>query len=595
MSNFFYRQSSVTVPSGGRIRKTAWVKIVGGDFSMPISATTHNETYNPNKTGRPAPVLKDVSIKLEGDAGSLRRAVVGFMCFDLPSFEAAEKALLRPGPEITISYGYSDGTGSTGSHKFKVYDYSFKITKEGWFDCSFKAVGKGNTYDEFELNAKGGFPENEFVTNYDWGNTKTKVSNLFDHIDYEIQRLTGTLGSSGFSPGHGVSGNGWGVLKAPKGYNPPTKMEGGVGTSYYLQYTSLGMLVEYINSYLLKGTDYLIAYSKYSAISTEINGEKIWSASPIEMLFPYSKGTPANSYHKEDTGKSEDYITIDSFNTVQAIGSDPSRILLGRDLLRTLQESFADDAKSEGAKEEPSEKSTGGIPLIKFFKRLFASIRENSGGAWDLYLDTSELDPGMIEIINKRAPVTGNVTPVELNPIGGSNGIRDLAISASVPKELQAKAFGGGPTTSTEEKAASVINDEEPPEDPEPIVSLSDQQKNARGALTDDKYQTSSISKAKSAVKSIVDSADKDETAKKGLFTKGNNIFDVPFPLTFSCTMDGVEGWRFGDTVSSSYLPSRYTKTAGTRTVFTVTKYEHKFSDNDWTTTIEALARIVGS
>ena len=161
MADFFYRQASVSLPEGGRIRNNAYVTVKGKDFSMPVGASDFEETYNPKGTGRPAPVLKEVKIALQGDAGSLRKAEGKFICFDLPSFEAAEKALLLPGKELTISYGYvgPEKPGGSGSHKFRVYDYSFKITKENYFDCSFKAVGKGGTYEEADMNVGGVFPK----------------------------------------------------------------------------------------------------------------------------------------------------------------------------------------------------------------------------------------------------------------------------------------------------------------------------------------------------------------------------------------------------------------------------------------------------
>ena len=70
---------------------------------------------------------------------------------------------------------------------------------------------------------------------------------------------------------------------------------------------------------------------------------------------------------------------------------------------------------------------------------------------------------------------------------------------------------------------------------------------------------------------------------------------NMPFPLKFSATMDGIEGFTFGDLVTSTYLPSRYRKTSGQRPIFTVTNYTHNFKGGDWTTSIEAIMRLVSS
>ncbi len=102
-NNFFYRKSDISQDDLDKfntiVRNNAYVvvKSKDSDFRLPISEIGLTETYNPNSTGRAAPVLKDVSISLEGEAASLRRANVSFTCFDLKSFNKAEAAFLRPG------------------------------------------------------------------------------------------------------------------------------------------------------------------------------------------------------------------------------------------------------------------------------------------------------------------------------------------------------------------------------------------------------------------------------------------------------------------------------------------------------------------
>ena len=114
MSDFYYREVDANVRNAiqgtntqSRIRRNAYVSIIGDGFSLPTSGgpAGFTDTYNPNNTGRPAAVLGDVEVSLQGEAGSLRKASVSFTCFDKTSFEAAEAALLKPGSSITVSYG----------------------------------------------------------------------------------------------------------------------------------------------------------------------------------------------------------------------------------------------------------------------------------------------------------------------------------------------------------------------------------------------------------------------------------------------------------------------------------------------------------
>ena len=162
-----------------------------------------------------------------------------------------------------------------------------------------------------------------------------------------------------------------------------------------------------------------------------------------------------------------------------------------------------------------------------------------------------------------------------------------------MPKATQAKLFGSAPTTtSQEEQAVSVVSGEDEPDPPDPPQSIKDQCIEARKGCDQNKYNTDSVSKAKSAVKALVSELTTAQRAARGDFKDGMDITQVPFPLEFEATMDGVEGFQFGDTITTSYLPSRYKTAGAAKVVFTVTKYEHEISNNDWTTTVTAIMRM---
>ena len=638
MSDFFYRQCEINLPTGNRIRNNAYVKLtgegraggVGKPVVLPIEGTSMKDTYDPNGTGRPAPILKEISIKLEGDAGSLRRVEGGFTCFDRESFEIFEDGLLVPGRKVTVSYGYigPETPSESASHEFTIYDYSFKITKENYFDCTFKGVGKGGTYEQNNINTQASFPAKEFVTNYDGANDTTKVGNIFDWIDYQLQSsaqpgsvasVIRSRGGTVFAPGHGTSGTladktgNFAFLKAPDEYSSPSKVEGGFFTSYYLQYITLGALCNMLNKYTLNvaqsaAPKYQLKFEpNFSLIQTKFPSGLVWSADPVAMLFPYPKGTPENTYDDEPASSISkinpwsNYISIDHIQKYTPLGKekgDPENIFISRDLLRAIQQEFNSEAKSEPNKAEESEKATGQIILNRFMKTIFASIRDCSGGAWDFYLDQDDRDPEIIWIVNRKSP--GGDTPIVpkvIDPVGGTNGIREVNISASVPKEMQAKAFGGAPDMQSKEEVAVEIikqdNTSTARDLNETAMDIAEQQRNARKGMTQGEYGTSVISKAKSALQALVNEMTANEKAASGQFGSGNDPSQIPFPLKLSLTIDGVEGFKFGDTISTSYLPDRYKTPYGDlKIVFTVTKYEHKISNNDWTTTVEALCRI---
>ena len=618
MADFFYRQAAQSlfdnVGTGGRIRNNAYVKIIGKGFSLPVGADSMNSTYNPNGTGRPAPVLKDVEVALKGTAGSLRSAEVTFTCFDKPSFEAAEAALLLPGSEVTIQYGYAgpSSPSSAGEHDFKVFDYSFKITKEGYFDCSFKAVGKGGTYSEEPINALAQLPAYEFITNYNGINEKFKIANIFNFIDWIVQQGTGMANSKAFDPPQGVSGTldvlgpdaSFGVLIAPDTYNPPDPLGEGAFTWARVQYTSLGLIVGVINKYMLAHmkdeTGATVPHAmkfdpQISDVQLQFPAGRMWSPDPVSMLFPHSKTTPENAYHKTDKESSLGYFfAIDEFEALNAMAmtgkkDTPAKILIGRDLLISIQKAFSDEAKQKETKDGP--KPDGKMPLERFMKKIFATIFENTGGAWDLYLDQRDGEPNTIYIVNRKCPGDGAaVTPLVLDAISGKNGIRELSVSAKVPKDIAAKVFGAAPETAA---VVGAITGTDPPEDEPEEMGPRAQQLNARAGMTEGEYDNASITAAKAAINALIKSQTSKEIADIAALTSDSADYSqTPFPLVFSVTIDGMEGFKFGDTLACKYLPSRYNKTNGPKTVFTVTEFTHTISGNDWSTEIIAVARL---
>lgn len=620
--NFYYRESKIKaddIYTNNRLRNNAFVRVTAKDpgdgstpFQLPVTNTTFQATYNPNGTGRPAPILKDVKLTLEGTAGSLRRATVSFTCFDKASFQKAEKAILVPGSEVIIKYGYTNPENSTqqGEYLFRVYDYSFKMTKENNFECSFKAVAPGTGADSDSLNINGlqAFPAEEFVTDYDGGNDVTTVSNIFDYIDWQVQKLTGELNTSAyFNPSNGTCGKlegldgHFGVLTAPKDYDPPTKMGVGKWASDRIIYITLEGIVSIINKFILKPNkrNYKIKFDDdYSAIDYQFPAGKVWSPSPSKVLIPYVKGTQENRYGSTfscDSFAAKNSTVYNQFR-VDAVGI--KGVLIGRDVLKEIANSLDEKAASEDDTTEETEKANSSLNLIDFFKKIFASIRENTGGDWNFSIEIDdkkreEGDEIPLWIVNKNSPEkAAGVFPLKLDPRSGRNGVREMSIEGSVPKSIQASAFGGSPNVTREQKSADVLREELEAKNlviEKEIEKLKTENQFARFKLHLGNYDSDATTAAKGIVKRLVTAL-----TVKASVEKNKLLEPTPYPLKLSLTVDGIEGFSFGDTISSDYLPDRYTKTEGVRIVFTVTKYTHEFKGNDWTTSVESMCRMVG-
>ena len=632
--NFYYRESKVTandIYTNSRLRNNAFVTVSGKNFRLPVTATTMDSTYNPKGSGRAAPILKDVKISLEGEAASLRRAEVSFTCFDMASFDVAEKSLLLPGSEVTIKYGYvgPNRPSQSAEYIFRVYDYSFKITKENYFECSFKAVAKGTgaEFDHIDISGTDKFAKQglEFITDYDGFDERSPVQNMFDYIDYVVQVATKTdaksadskkwYQSSAFDPPHGQcgplkDGGHFGVLKAPNNYKPTNQIDTGVGEDARITYMTLEAIVSIVNKYILADNEnnYQIKFNDaYSAIDIMFPAGRVWSPSPYRTLFPYAYTTAENSY-TPSTGETdlEKFITCDAFAEFdtsiynefridKSTSGSPKGILLTRDVLREIQKSFNQVAIEEGQSTEEVEKAKSKMDLASFFKKIFAVIRDNSGGDWDLTLDVDEeSDDGTIWIVNKKSPVKDRVKPLILSPVSGKNGVRELKLSGQVPKSIQAEAFGGSPDLNPKRTAAEIIaaNAEALEVARKKYVKTVKELKiklpDAQSKINDSSYSLDATTAAKSLINQLVKTLSPD-----GLAERCKLIEPTPFPLTVEIVVDGIEGFNFGDTIISDYLPERYRLKKGARVVFTVTKYTHTIKGNDWQTDLTCISRIV--
>ena len=69
------------------------------------------------------------------------------------------------------------------------------------------------------------------------------------------------------------------------------------------------------------------------------------------------------------------------------------------------------------------------------------------------------------------------------------------------------------------------------------------------------------------------------------------------FPLTMTLIIQGITGFKFGDTITSAMLPPKYkeeiiNKGFQTDIIFTVTKVTQMIRGNSWTTTLDTVMRF---
>lgn len=602
----------ITTKSG----ETIFDPAKGGVFATGADRSI-GATYGTG-TGKPKPSLLSLEVTVEGDAGSLRRATGKLVCHDLDSFYDLEKQCLLPKTEIKIKYGYSnpvDATDTSDELDFTVYDYAFTLDESNNIQVTFKAVGKGQEILEansmgttyYKFLSPGDFVP-RFVADYNWTNEKRDVSSLADALDYLVQWEVGALNTSGFEPGkntgwfhdkrstisaggHEQTGIDFCVMKAPSDYEPPNKQKVGVLTLDRITYYSLNFICWVINHYVTRDEDTNIicdgnvTKGRKGKFPYQSGGKGCPMISGDPIMVAFLNGTNWDNY--ADGGDSDDkdnlrFDLLDKRSQAVVTGGDLSRILVSRDCISSLMHRYRDV--------DGDDKDVSKVSVKRFLGDIFATIESASGGAYNLYLqqDPEDISGKRMLVINGKEPPDKAPKVVEFDPMptdGHGDGVtKKITMTGKVPKAVQAAAFGSTPGSGDEPTSLKALDEDDLEKETEAKKDVFTRLEEAHNNLAYNDFDGESVSGLKAVLKEIVSGEDAEEKAK------GQTI---PYPLEMECTLHGLYGFKFGDTVSSKHLPRRYTKTSGLRVGFTVTKVTDKIVENMWTTELGTTCRIV--
>jgi hypothetical protein len=68
------------------------------------------------------------------------------------------------------------------------------------------------------------------------------------------------------------------------------------------------------------------------------------------------------------------------------------------------------------------------------------------------------------------------------------------------------------------------------------------------------------------------------------------NLKTAIFPIKLKITMDGIEGFQYGNAITTNWLPEQYKKA---KVYWTVIKIRHIIQNNDWITELETIYRVI--
>lgn len=355
-------------------------------------------------------------------------------------------------------------------------------------------------------------------------------------------------------------------------------------TGDYHLYISLEKLVKDINEMARENSQWF----SYNNVRIVCDGNvtkglfptdttKLVSANPTELLIPgYATYGPKHTFTFGQT-----------YEDATRLQGDLSKCMIS---FKWLQDIFTKVGMDKTKNSKSADSSVAGM-----LQKVFDLIYKHTGERFKLTMVTNPKGPGTeILIVDMNFIDTTDVYLYPITAVTQGSIARSISLSSKVPNEFQTAAFVSannafsGPNINMGNVVGNVANTP-PPNSP---ISQTELAQSDPQALTDAKASMDAAGVTPNNVKSLQASMKRERISVPESFAVGKEV--IPFPLDFSVTLDGIEGFIFGNAITCNYLPAVY-KQESTKMAFTVTKVNHTISNNDWTTTLNTVCRIVSS
>ena len=266
---------------------------------------------------------------------------------------------------------------------------------------------------------------------------------------------------------------------------------------------------------------------------------------------------------------------------------DLSKILINKDLLASILDELGGLKTTKTTVDQDVSKSSVG----RFFEKLFQVIKNCSGGAIDLALipdpdnKSTFTDILLIKNFNEKTDAAKRYVPT-FNKLDGSHS--QFSLKSKIPKSSQAAAFGGSKGPVEQSGAGPVVNQindpDQQPVDQSPEVTRTNIE-DAKAAMNRAKYTSDSCQAFAGIIKDLANTQVPEKQVEKRLSM---------FPLELTLKFLGINGFKFGDTVTTGQLPPKYRTVKGASKIgFTVNKVKHTFTGKKWETELSTTCRVI--
>lgn len=588
-------------------QKTAWaiVKsiynpaiVLGTPGSNIMSDRKGNLTlYNAERNVPNKPLLTKVDITNEGQLGSFMKAQINFTIF--PRMTGAgfdiggiEEAFFVPGREINLRWGWSvyanNQRACTGDFTGIVYDFNWNFNNDLSVSATVSIISPSGL--AIGMSADLMNKADNTVKTVDAAGRELVGSNLSKVIDADLAQMSSSIALSDGQVQYIDREKtinkklDYYVLGLPiqEGEQSDGSAGGGGGRVSKTQwYVKFGAIAQFINELLEAFDDPVKQIFAVQCFGNETQYlPDVVSSYPVDVFFPdrlmgrYGQlqpfGQGDDSSNPLTSNKKEGTINI-------------GEILLGVDYVKSTYEGFISD-------------NANNIPyktLPKLLDELCKRINYASGDMYDL---TPVLfEPGInnisgqnlksiltIEDTNLHLGLT--VTPYRFEPTIFKPIIRSVAISSQPPPAMAMAAFtaarGNAKPEQGNVRLATKTERDNAAYDTEYVDA-----KTNMARLKFDGMQNGFNDQWSEELRGFLVKVKRTSNAQDAHW-----LNKAVYPVKFSITMDGINGFKFGDTLSTTMIPAIYNTTYNM--VFTVSKIIHSIENKDWSTQLETVARV---
>ena len=583
-----------------KTRRNAYVTIDIGGVTLPTNPDTYDALYS-NAEGKPDVILNGVSISEGSDLGMLRTVEAEFECLSRAAFDKYEPVFLRPGNKktgktLTVSYGYVDGTGTSGFlEDFIVCKYAFELTDKNTYKCTFKAYGPGPFINNVQVVTAGAYENKKIVSA---GFFSQPVVTLPQYLKWCAQDggIMASIDISNWSQPDAGDGKVI-VVDNPNSATP----DSWVGRQVYkiLQalgffssdsskkiYCTLQWFVDTLQEFHIKPNLDNSMLGRSINASNQYLAKGAHTLSNVGSAYPMSIVVPGfGHYGSSPTITGEDDMDFDSNNCGMVINGkegDYRNILISYDYIAGKLYGMSQQKGAVKATEKSDKTSTKDVPpdanVNTIMKQLFGDIYHASGGLIHLTMQEDPDDSMKMNVIPKNME-SGGYAVTEFDPINGDGITRKCTVKCDVPAN-DAYAVANGPAGggSGGGMVTKLISEE--PADPEPTPleqATSDVSDLMSTGLSANSFDSEDCDALQQAFKTLVDNQPTDVMKDQ---SHDKNIW----PLQLEIEIDGTHGFRFGDVVGTTFMPAVYNTS---KVQFVVTEATHEIANNDWVTKLK--------